>query len=660
MLLLDTTASGLAEASSSSLQQQQQQQEEEEEEDHKLHSRPRWIAIAGDDYVEGDDLLADAFLILFEHGHDFLTFSELGRMEGLCRSTISIAAGCDLWKRPFSDVVKCLQKNEVLRTILTPNRSINNALVDYDPDNDPLAWSFRSRLYTLNKPLLEKYFLQPGKQIIEVQGYKRALGCVVGRSCAVCGKLAHLGHPFLLLRICTKCCDCYRKGMISLPCLRLLLSNFHIDFDKQDWDNLTRLEGSNGSRSVEFLYVGEIEQVLSRKGSHGDIGFGIGYHFVLPEHVSIGVFHSPQEALSLACTRQHYPNTTLPILPDVETPFMSDCIKCEVCRRGITCSPLLMMMHERLDHGKCLMGTRTLTNFSSKKSLARNVDHNYDLALLFSADKGYSAQYACAERRNLGNGIYLLVCNNLHSFKGGSIKIAVDKYEVLRGNHEHSTCLHICCNFGFGKPPILLFSFGCGNVEKKANFHEADMMHFRRLMEELSLCRVAPEEFLYSLLLHSLPVHHVLQMSDEFAKVKNAHILSPVFSACMKMVRTRWSRNGDKLVALSPPKLRPVSTSGVESVKESVGPSILDLDHTIKRKECLCEEEPKRKPLEPKIINGQKSKVATIPVHWDALPESVLNHPGSLWKSDTIPLLTPEAIKMIEENFAADDDNSSD
>lgn len=89
--------------------------------------------------------------------------------------------------------------------------------------------------------------------------------------------------------------------------------------------------------------------------------------------------------------------------------------------------------------------------------------------------------------------------------------------------------------------------------------------------------------------------------------------------------------------------------------KESVDPAILDLDpeksYESQKHLLQSEERPKKKPLEPKVITGQKSSVPTTPVHWIAL---AVNHSGSLWNSDANPLLTPEAIEMIKENFPAE------
>ena len=102
----------------------------------------------------------------------------------------------------------------------------------------------------------------------------------------------------------------------------------------------------------------------------------------------------------------------------------------------------------------------------------------------------------------------------------------------------------------------------------------------------------------------------------------------------------------------------PIPAIKHKMVKENVDPAILDLDpeksyesqeHLLKK----SEEQPKKKPLEPKVITGQKTTVTTTPLHWDALPESVANHPGSFWNSDTDPFVSPEALKMIEENFEA-------
>ena len=102
----------------------------------------------------------------------------------------------------------------------------------------------------------------------------------------------------------------------------------------------------------------------------------------------------------------------------------------------------------------------------------------------------------------------------------------------------------------------------------------------------------------------------------------------------------------------------PVPAIKHKMVQENVDPAILDLDpeKSYKSQEHLLkksEEQPKKKPLEPKVITGQKTTVTTTPLHWDALTESVASYPGSFWNSDTNPFVSPEALKMIEENFEA-------
>jgi hypothetical protein len=295
---------------------------------------------------------AEALRVLLSHDNAaFLTLRELGRLS-VCSKGISSLFGVEeaaVWKKVFE---RCVEAGK-----------------NFYEQRFGFRFSDRTcRPWNGQSSLLE-CFAAPAPRVLAKVGYKRATGCLMGKSCTGCGLMESHANPLTLLRMCNSCSDADESSWLLL---KSKAKEAFLLGDK-DLEGLpaASLPTTNGRKVV--LFLSDVKETAFSK--HGGAG-GLAVKFEARKSKALERYNKSQNTSKPQKKRSkigklssqpadnlrglRYALGTLPVGMIYTNDFhgrrdlssilkMTYAAKCQVCDR--TGLPSDIELHERLEHG---------------------------------------------------------------------------------------------------------------------------------------------------------------------------------------------------------------------------------------------------------------------------------------------------------------------
>lgn len=468
---------------------------------------------------------AQVLCLLLSYDHSLLSIRELGRLSVCSHQLSTILDDATIWKKVFDTAAQAGKK------------FCKDESVPFHDTHARHSWNGENGLLTC--------FSNPKEKVISKVGYKRAAGCLLGKSCNRCGKMGSNANPLTMMRVCQPCAEVDEasflinkskakeafllgeKDIKNLPsasyesttisgkdCISTLLlmsdvkeasyskyggaDGLAAEFTKRTSAAVERYTKSQSTTKPQKKRP-KIEKMSARPGENlQQLAF---WRFSLP--IGTAFMHSPwfRRASGEA--------------PQLK---MDKPVTCNVCNQMGLCSDVIM--HERLEHGidMILRGVEPQPRHEPEdlSKLEEVPGVTEELIELLA-----NTNIVCTTEKELMVGLFgghglarncLISINSLQTASGDNrdqITVCVDECRQYSDECEAGR-FTICYQLTSQGVPFKLLKLGLG--EFCDDNMEASTYRFQDLIQALGLTQTNPAQLLVTLMSRAMRLDHAQEM----------------------------------------------------------------------------------------------------------------------------------------------------